>query len=268
MNIKITTLVENCVKGRGVMAEHGLSMLFETHNSRILFDTGASSLFLDNAKVLGKDIENIDYLVLSHGHSDHTGGLNAFLATNTKAKVICKSSILIPKYRGARENGISNISNLDLSRFIFIDKLTKLTKGVYVMPNIDITNNNDTHFSNFELMTQEGRVPDKFEDELAIVIEKQNEISIFSACSHRGITNIISSARRYFPSSKFRYLIGGFHLVDSPINDTIFISDFLKEDMPEHIGICHCTGFESFSVLKNELREKVFYNHCGYELII
>ena len=268
MEIKVTTLVENCVKGRGVIAEHGLSMLFETHNSLILFDTGASNLFIDNAKVLGKRIEDVDYLILSHGHSDHTGGIKAFLNINTKAKVICKSSILIPKYRGSRENGIKNINDLDLSRFIFLDKQTELTDGVFIIPDIDITNQSNTHFYDFELITEDSRIPDSFDDELAMVIIKENEMSIFSACSHRGITNIISSARRYFPSSKFKYLIGGFHLVDSPINDTIFISDFLKGDMPEHIGICHCTGIESYAILKNEFRERVFYNYCGSELII
>ena len=268
MGVKVTTLVDNCVKGRGILAEHGLSMLFETQGSLLLFDTGASNLFLENAKTLNKNIGDIDYLILSHGHSDHTGGIKAFLNANTKAKVICKTSILTPKYRGTRENGICDIEEIESSRFIFIDKLTELTKGFFVMPDIDILNNKDTHFSNFEIMTKEGRIPDKFEDELAIVIEHENKISIFSACSHRGITNIISSVRKDFPYQKLNYLVGGFHLVDSPIDDTLYISDFLKNDTPDYIGVCHCTGVESFSALKNEFKERVFYNYCGSELII
>ena len=136
MNIKITTLVENCVKGRGLMAEHGLSMLIEREGNLVLFDTGASSLFIDNAKYLGKEIEDIDFLILSHGHSDHTGGLKAFLNLNSKAKVVCKSSVLVPKYRGNRENGIVDVNDIDISRFIFIDNLTEIINGVFILPNI------------------------------------------------------------------------------------------------------------------------------------
>ena len=268
MNIKVTTLVENYVKGRGVVAEHGLSMLIEVEDNLLLFDTGASNLFVENAVALRKCIKEVDYLILSHGHSDHTGGLKTFLDINKKAKIICKSSILIPKYRGTRENGICNIDEKELDRFIFIDELAEVVKGVYAFPNIEIKNYNDTHFSNFELMTKNGRIPDSFNDELAVVIENEDKISILSACSHRGITNIINAVRGYFPSHKFNYLVGGFHLVDSSYEDVILISDFLRNDMPEHIGVCHCTGLDGYAVFRNEFKENVFYNYCGSELIL
>lgn len=268
MSIKVTTLVENCVRGRGVKGEHGLSMFFETDDKVLLFDTGASDLFLHNAKLLGKRIEDVDLLILSHGHSDHTGGLKAFLEVNSKAKVICKKSILTPKFRGNRENGITNIDILDLSRFVFIDDFYKITNDIYILPNIEIRDIKDTHFSNFELLTKDGRIADNFDDELAIVIVNNNGISIFSACSHRGITNIISSVRDHIPAQKINYLIGGFHLAESTINDTLFISDYLKNDMPTHIGVCHCTGIENYSILSNELGKNVFYNYCGTEIIL
>lgn len=265
MNIRLTTLVENCVKCRGVKAEHGLSMLIELADKLLLFDTGASNLFIDNAKTLNKRIEDVDYLILSHGHSDHTGGLKAFLDLNTKAKVICKSSIFIPKFRGTRENGISGI-DADPCRFIFVDKIAEIVPNVYVFPNIDIINKVDTHFSDFEIKTEQGRVSDIFDDELAIVVADDKEMSILSACSHRGITNIISSIRDYFPIHKFQYLVGGFHLIDSLQKDTLFIIDYLKNDMPNHIGVCHCTGINNFATFVNMFGEKVFYNYCGTEI--
>ena len=268
MNIKVTTLAENSVKSRGLYAEHGLSILIEANSKLILFDTGASGLFINNAKVLDKKIEDVDYLILSHGHSDHTGGLKSFLNLNTKAQIICKREILTPKFRGKRENGICDIENIDLSRFIFIDKITEVTKDIYVIPNIKIINKNDTHFSDFELKTKEDRVPDIFDDELFIVINKDDKISLLSACSHRGITNIVSSAREHFPSQKIKYLVGGFHLVDSLPIDTQNIIEYLKSDIPESIGVCHCTGLDSYSIFKNEFKDKVFYNYCGTELYL
>ena len=88
MNYKITTLVENCVYGRKLQAEHGLSLYIETAEHKLLFDTGASDLFIRNARLLHIDLREVDYLVLSHGHSDHTGGLRHFLELNTIATVV------------------------------------------------------------------------------------------------------------------------------------------------------------------------------------
>ena len=79
MSIKITTLVENSVYGKGLQGEHGLSLLVDTGEHRLLFDTGASDLFIRNARILGIDLKEVDFLVLSHGHRDHTGGLHHFL---------------------------------------------------------------------------------------------------------------------------------------------------------------------------------------------
>ena len=73
MGYKITTLVENCVYGRKLQAEHGLSLYIETSGHRLALDTGASDLFIRNASLLHIDLQKVDYLILSHGHSDHTG---------------------------------------------------------------------------------------------------------------------------------------------------------------------------------------------------
>ena len=88
--MKIVTLIENLANRSGLIAEHGLSFYIETDKSKIIFDTGQSSLFLNNAKKLNINIEDVDALVLSHGHFDHTGGLYPFLEANKKAKIFCK----------------------------------------------------------------------------------------------------------------------------------------------------------------------------------
>ena len=102
----------------------------------------------------------------------------------------------------------------------------------------------------------------------ACIVNKDNKISLLSACSHRGITNIVTSAREHFPSQKIKYLVGGFHLVDSLPIDTQNIIEYLKSDIPESIGVCHCTGLDSYSIFKNEFKDKVFYNYCGTELYL
>ena len=80
--MKIITLIENLTYKQGLVAEHGLSLYIESADKKILFDTGQSGLFMQNAKKLGINIEEIDSVILSHGHYDHTGGLYPFLQKN------------------------------------------------------------------------------------------------------------------------------------------------------------------------------------------
>ena len=74
-NLRITVLVENTVRKRGLLAEHGLSFLIETGTERILFDTGQGLALRHNAAQLKLDLKTLDAVALSHGHYDHTGGL-------------------------------------------------------------------------------------------------------------------------------------------------------------------------------------------------
>jgi hypothetical protein len=83
-----------------LVAEHGLSLYIETDHKKIIFDTGQTGHFILNAEKLGIDIRDVDYLILSHGHYDHTGGLKKFLEINSKAAVLAKEEIFIPKFSG------------------------------------------------------------------------------------------------------------------------------------------------------------------------
>jgi 7,8-dihydropterin-6-yl-methyl-4-(beta-D-ribofuranosyl)aminobenzene 5'-phosphate synthase len=82
----IKALVENTTITDDLGCEHGLSLYIETAKHIILFDVGASELFFQNAKKLGVNIADVDFLVISHGHYDHGGGLKAFLRENEKSR--------------------------------------------------------------------------------------------------------------------------------------------------------------------------------------
>ena len=89
--MKIQVLIENTALETGAQKalwhEHGLSLLIETGSRRILFDTGKSGRFAENADLLGADLSEVELLVLSHGHYDHGGGILTFLERNRRAKV-------------------------------------------------------------------------------------------------------------------------------------------------------------------------------------
>ena len=265
--MKIITLIENHVQLESLQAEHGLSILIDTGVEKILFDVGQSDLFIKNAIKLGIDIAEIDYVVLSHGHSDHTGGLYPFLQINKKAKIFCKKEIFIPKYnKGDKFIGLPLQDNLLKERLVFIDSVIELTGNIFIVPHIDIYNPDDTHFENLKKKVNDELLKDDMLDELFIVVKHKSKISILTACSHRGITNICKTAIDYF---KFpvNAIIGGFHLKHSTVEQYQFILDFLNSEIkPSLVGICHCTGIEKLASMKRDLNSYVFYNETGKQL--
>lgn len=99
MEITITTLSENTAGLPGYLAEWGLSMLIEADSTKILFDTGAGVAAVHNAELMDLDFKDIDRVVISHGHYDHTGGLTHLLKRIRKEiEVIAHPEIFGPKY--------------------------------------------------------------------------------------------------------------------------------------------------------------------------
>jgi 7,8-dihydropterin-6-yl-methyl-4-(beta-D-ribofuranosyl)aminobenzene 5'-phosphate synthase len=266
--MRIVTLMENLVYQQGLFAEHGLSIYIETENSKILFDTGQSGLFLQNANKMGVLIEEIDSLVLSHGHYDHTGGLYPFLEKNKKARVYAKKDIFIPKYK-SRNRFIGTVFQEVLlrDRLQFIDEITEIAEDVFVMPEITVLDSSDTHFEGLHKMVDNQFLIDKFEDELFLTIRHRNQINIITACSHRGITNICTTATEYF-KLPVGLILGGFHLKNSTDEQFEETMHYFRKVNPRSIGVCHCTGVEKYAKIQQECISPVFYNCTGKEILL
>ena len=86
---RVAALVENSSAAPACESRHGLSLYLETGKHKVLFDVGPNRLFLENAAKLGVDIAAVDTVILSHGHVDHAGGLEAFLSANDRARIYC-----------------------------------------------------------------------------------------------------------------------------------------------------------------------------------
>ncbi len=266
--IKIITLIENLVYKQGLVAEHGLSLYIETGDKKILFDTGQSGLFMQNATKLGIDIADIDMVILSHGHYDHTGGLYPFLQKNTKAKVYAKNEIFTPKYHDqSRFIGIGKNEEMLKGRFVPIHTVTEVLPDVFIMPNIAIHNPNDTHFKGMLVKQGSEFVPDEFNDELFLTLKDNGQINIVTACSHRGITNICQTAADYF-KLPVNLILGGFHIKECATAQYEEIINYIKQIQPKNIGVCHCTGVEKYALMRNDCFSPVFYNFTGYEVLL
>ena len=97
-------LSDNRSLNSSLQTEHELSILLETEKHRILLDTGARDAFVRNAVRLGIDLSTVDYVFISHGHSDHAGGLRHFMSINERAKVIVSPDALSGKFYSKRGN--------------------------------------------------------------------------------------------------------------------------------------------------------------------
>ena len=97
-----TVLSDNRTQNPLLETEHGLSILLETGHHKILLDTGASDVFIRNAEKLGIDLSTVDYVFISHGHSDHAGGLKHFMEINDKAKILVSPDALKGKFFSKR----------------------------------------------------------------------------------------------------------------------------------------------------------------------
>lgn len=266
--MKIVTLVENLVYQQGLQAEHGFSLYVESAEAKILFDTGQSDLFVSNARKMGIAIEQVDILVLSHGHYDHTGGLYAFLEINKKAVIYAKPGIFAPKYRsGNRFIGTLLKEDLPLERFRFVEQVTRLTGDIFLMPEIMISYPEDTHLEGLFRMAENELVPDLVDDELFMAIRLGNKIHILTACSHKGITNICTTAKAYF-NLPVGVVLGGFHLKNATSEQITHTIQFFNQLKPNSIGVGHCTGVAQYGAMAKDCQAYLFYNYTGKEVNI
>ena len=104
LGMKWTVLSDNRTCNNQFQTEHGLSILLETEKHCILLDTGASDVYIRNAEKMGIDLSEVDYVFISHGHSDHAGGLKHFMHINDKAKIIVSPDALKGKFYSKRQN--------------------------------------------------------------------------------------------------------------------------------------------------------------------
>ena len=266
--MKIVTLIENLVYQRELVAEHGLSVYVEDENVKVLFDTGQGGIFMHNAAKLGIRIEDIDALVISHGHYDHTGGLYPFLEQNRKAVVYAKKAVFDLKYnRERRFAGTPFHEEILKGRLHLTDKVTPLSDNIFIMPEIPVNHPEQTHFQEYFTLSEGELKPDCFEDEQFLVLLNNGMASIVTACSHRGIANIVEHTRQHF-GLPIHTILGGFHTEKVPADQMEPVVDFFRTVNPQSIGVSHCTGIDKYALLRMHLGERVFYNNTGKEILL
>lgn len=263
--MKIYCLMENTPYKPEFAAEHGLSLYIETKNHKILFDTGQSGAFADNARLMGIDLKDVDLAVLSHGHYDHGGGLMRFMEINAKAPIYV-SRHAFGKYYHGEDHYIGLMQELgDQERLIFTGDDLKIDSELEICSCNDRERKYPTDSDNMTVREETGAHPDIFLHEQYLTICEDGKKVLISGCSHKGICNIMDWI-------KPDVLIGGFHLIghdlssgqDSVLDET---AEILNQYDTEYFT-CHCTGDKQYAYMEERMGDNLHYLASGQIITI
>ena len=282
--MRITTLIENepSTGRQDLVAEFGLSMLVETGQGTILFDTGTTGAFADNALAMGIDLEKVDAAVLSHHHFDHGGGLSRFIKINDHAPVYLRKAPMVDRIFSLA-GIIKRPIGLDPDpferhpdRFVEIDSRCEISPGVFLITDMQSNHARPRGNRHLKTMTDDGPAPDTFDHELMMVVHQEGGLVVFTGCSHHGVLNMVETAQISFPDSTIAAVVGGFHLVGLPMFNSMAGSRAEVEQLARDLGdLCHgtvhtghCTGRKATAVLKKILDDRlvVFETGSSFEI--
>ena len=276
--MRATVLVDN-IKGCGLKGEWGLCVYIEYEDKVVLLDTGASDLFVRNAKKLGLDLEKVDFAVLSHAHFDHADGMRPFFEVNKKAPFYlqkgteenCYEKIwLYRKYIGIPRGILREAGE----RIRFTEGKFQICPGVWLLPHTTpgleaVGRRNHMYLRSSENGGEEtdrgGRKwrPDDFSHEQSLVFDAEDGLVIFNSCSHGGADNIINEVKAAFPGEKIKAIIGGFHLFTRREEEVRELARSIRATGIQQVYTGHCTGDKAFDVLKEELGDMAHQLSCG-----
>lgn len=269
--MKVEILSENRTNDPECLAEHGLSVYIEIGERKILFDLGASDLYQQNAKRMKVDLEQVDTVVISHGHYDHTGGVPSFCELNKKAKIYIHEKAFVTTY--GMENGKLDKETCSIhwtkqqheqvrDRLILTKGVTWLTEDIVVSGTIPIIED-CIPTETFYLKNEDGSLtidPMEHEQFLAIRVPDRKGNSrgffLFSGCSHNGVIPCLRYAKALFPGERVLGFLAGMHLynANSETRNRI-LGQVAAEDM-DYILPVHCTGILAICDLRQLMGER------------
>lgn len=269
--MQVTILCDNRAGSKpGLIGEHGFSALVESEEGSVLFDTGQGIGLLSNAFILDKELEEVDTLVLSHAHWDHTGGIKSFLTTGNK-KIYAHPDLFIPRFTVGKDEKVRSIGiSLDMEECRKLGgTLAAARAPIFVMPNVQTTGEIDRGDAEpptadlFRQTTPGMMAPDPFTDDISLILHTPKGIVLLLGCAHAELTHILNQTSKITGCETIHAVIGGTHLGFSGEEEFADAVEALKQYQVEMIVATHCTGGPASGKLAAIFGEGLVFGEVG-----
>lgn len=264
---KVTILYDAFGESKELTKDWGFSALVEHSGKRILFDTGNDATkFEHNVKALGIDLTKLDFVVISHRHTDHTTGLKYVLSVDPNVTVYVPADFAngfggmpVPKtflrsdnslpsrmryFGGVEPEQLTVGKQYDTGNFVLVNQLTEVSPGIFLVRTVSQKK------GTLEL------------PELTLAIKRPNGLLLVDGCSHAGIEAILEAAAAVDPRTEI--VFGGLHLVTAPMEEIDSLVENLRTKWKvQKIAPGHCTGEPAFARLKKAYGENYVYAGLG-----
>ena len=256
-SVVITVLVENTVHARGLRAEHGLSFHLQVGSRSLLFDTGQSNLLLHNAPKLRISLAGAGAIVLSHGHNDHTGGLQAAREAAPQARLFLHRAALSQKLirdpdGTMRPIGMDPATADAISKaptgVTWTAKPAEILDGIFATGEIPRQNTFEDTGGPF-FRDPAGAHPDPLLDDQALFFDTADGLVVLLGCAHSGVVNNLDYIHRLTGGRPIHTVMGGLHLLNaSPERMDKTIAAFRRLGI-QRLAPAHCTGLPALAQL-------------------
>jgi 7,8-dihydropterin-6-yl-methyl-4-(beta-D-ribofuranosyl)aminobenzene 5'-phosphate synthase len=228
--LKITIVYDNAAFNPRLKAAWGFSALVEYRGQTLLFDTGGDGrILLENMRVLGIDLSQIQSVILSHAHGDHTGGLVALFDSSIRPTVY-----LLASFASTYKNQVDQFTDV-----FEVTPGQGLGEGIFTTGEIS------------------GNIPEQ-----ALLVRTEYGLVIMTGCAHAGIVRIIEKATE-LTNDPVYLVLGGFHLRDKNKNEiSAIIADFRRLGV-QKVAPCHCTGERAIAMFADEYGQAFIRTEVG-----
>ena len=274
----VRLLAENYVKNALCRAEFGLSLWIEHRGKKLLFDTGASVLFSENARALGVDPAEADACIISHGHFDHTGGMLRFFEVNKRARLYIHKNAFGETF-GTTDGEIDDYDCGILwreealapwrERMVFTDGPLWLEEDMVISGTVP----DALAFKPAEVFYRKDgrgglREDDLSHEQFLAIREEGKGILLFSGCSHKGIVAAARYAKALFPGEPLYAVVAGMHLMGAGRQMREKVIEGLAAEQPQLVAPIHCTGLEAICMMKERFGDRCILTGAGGTLTL
>ena len=276
--LQITTLIENMPDEEGhLLAEHGLSLYIEFDGKRLLFDTGQTGEFVKNADLLGINLEELDDIIISHGHYDHSGGVMTLLSeVERDIPFYVGEGFFAPKYKHLsdgtyRYNGNPFTEQELIARKVDLrivtEDVTPLTEKILLFKNFPGVSGFEKKNEKFVLPNGETYIVDTFGEEIAMGLRTGKGLVLIVGCSHVGICNILQAVSERVEEPIYAVL-GGTHLMEADQERLEKTMEVFHKFGVQCVAVSHCTGEQGIALARETFGERFVLNNTGNRFVV